>query len=138
MFRFSPVSLHARGRVERAGRFKHDADLLTCFIASRDGVCRGFPRSPVPLILCAVAQQVASQGRDGADDGRPGNGGGRRRGGLGTETPARNDLSHRRVADLSQALPDCPLSVRGVRLKGTPRHAETVVWAHLEALASCC
>lgn len=52
------------------------------------------------------------------------------------ETLARNNLSHGRLADLSPALPDCPLSVRGVRLKGLPGHAETVVWTHLEALAS--
>jgi LysR family transcriptional regulator, hypochlorite-specific transcription factor HypT len=52
------------------------------------------------------------------------------------ETLAGNDLMHGRVADLSHGLPDCALSVSGVRLKGAPGHAETVVWDQLAALSS--
>ncbi len=50
------------------------------------------------------------------------------------ETLARLDLRHERVADLSATLPSTPLTVRAVRLKGTPSHAEIVVWDHLRSI----
>ena len=47
------------------------------------------------------------------------------------ESLARRDLSSGRLRDLSAILPNCPLAVRGVRLKGSPSHAETVIWGLL-------
>ena len=47
---------------------------------------------------------------------------------------ARLAMSQGRVADLSDVLPDCPLSVRAVRLRGIRSPAEDVIWDHILAL----
>jgi DNA-binding transcriptional LysR family regulator len=48
------------------------------------------------------------------------------------ESLAQVHLEAGRVSDLSQALPSCPLSVRGVRLKGSPSKAEAFIWDYLQ------
>ncbi|WP_374394894.1 LysR family transcriptional regulator [Tabrizicola sp.] len=47
------------------------------------------------------------------------------------ESLARRDLESGRLSELGDALPSCPLSVRGVRLKGHPSRAEAVIWEFL-------
>lgn len=50
------------------------------------------------------------------------------------ETLARLGIDLGRVVDLSPVLPDCPLSVRALRLRGARGRAEDVIWDHLLAL----
>lgn len=52
------------------------------------------------------------------------------------ETLAQPAILGGRVTDLSAALPDCPLAVRAVRLRGPRGVAEEVIWDHLLALRS--
>ena len=52
---------HQPGGVERAGGLKDDADLVAARIEGRDAVGRGLVVAPVPLVLVAVAQEVAVQ-----------------------------------------------------------------------------
>lgn len=47
---------------------------------------------------------------------------------------ARLGIAQGRIADLSDVLPSCPLSVRAVRLKGTRAPAEAVAWNYILAL----
>ena len=47
------------------------------------------------------------------------------------ESLARCDLASGRISDLSHVLPYCPLSVRGIRLIGSPSLAEAAVWDYL-------
>lgn len=49
---------------------------------------------------------------------------------------ALRDLQSARIADLSTALPTTPLSIRAVRLKGSPSEAETVIWDYLASIES--
>lgn len=50
------------------------------------------------------------------------------------ESLAQRDLTSGRLSDLSASLPTCPLAIRAVRLKGSPGHAETVIWDVLSAI----
>lgn len=50
------------------------------------------------------------------------------------ETLARLAIAQGRILDLSSVLPDCPLSVRAVRLKDSRGPAEGVVWNHILGL----
>jgi DNA-binding transcriptional LysR family regulator len=50
------------------------------------------------------------------------------------QTLAELALAQGRITDLSAVLPNCPLSVRVVRLKGAHGPAEDVVWDHILAL----
>lgn len=52
------------------------------------------------------------------------------------DTLAGRDIGLGRLADLSARLPACPLSVRAVRLRGTPGQAEQVVWDRIRALTT--
>ncbi len=52
------------------------------------------------------------------------------------ETLAHPAILSGRVTDLSAVLPDCPLAVRAVRLRGPRGVAEEVIWDHLLALRS--
>lgn len=47
------------------------------------------------------------------------------------ESLARRDLLAGRLRDLSPQLPSCELTVRGVRLRGSPSHVESVIWGFL-------
>ena len=47
---------------------------------------------------------------------------------------ARISIAQGRVADLSEILPSCDLTVRAVRLRGTRRQAEDIMWRHILAL----
>ncbi|MFN3576348.1 MAG: LysR family transcriptional regulator [Tabrizicola sp.] len=50
------------------------------------------------------------------------------------ETLARLGLAQGRLADVSDILPHCPLSVRALRLKGAHGPAEAVIWNHIAGL----
>jgi LysR family transcriptional regulator, hypochlorite-specific transcription factor HypT len=50
------------------------------------------------------------------------------------ETLARLGIAQGRVVDLSPVLPDCPLLVRALRLRGSRSQAEDVIWQQILAL----